>query len=308
MARKLSWRKKTIRRYLVSPLWAGLLILGGLAPPSAGLAEADNHLELRIARGLVSLSADNVSLQQIVDEVALLADLRLIQHRSLEQVVNVTIEERPLDAFLNELLEDLSFQLFYAPADLDNAGSLGPVPGTLWIFSSGQAPPPTATVFLEAVLHFGSNAEKKAAIRELRRLGSSIAVATLSLALQDADAGVRDAALVALAAIGSDDALAAIASTSMSDDARTRGEAINALSSGNAESALRYLDRALADPDPRVRMAVIDAYADIPDEYAAMAISRALGDSDAEVREYALDALDEAQATTVFKALMDLRE
>ena len=304
-------RKKTIRRILASPLWAGLLILGSLAPPFATHAEVANDFALRVADGLVSLSADGASLQQIIDEVVLQADLRLIQHGSLEQAVTVTVREKPLDEFFDELLKDQSYQLFRATGNVDAANSLGPVPGTLWIFSAGQSPPPVATVFLEAVLHFGTLAEKKEAIRELRRLATDAAVETLSLALQDADRRVRDAALDALAAIaatGSEAALAAIASTAFSDNLRARSEAVNALSSGNAASALQYLELAMADPDPRVRMSVIDAYADIPDEYAAMAISRALADPDPEVREHALDALDEVKATTAFDALMNMRQ
>lgn len=303
-------RKKTIKRILVSPLWAGLLLLGGLAPPFATQAEVANGFALRISNGLASLSAEHVSLQQIIEEVVVQADLRLIQHGSIEGAVTVTLPKQPLDEFLNELLKDQSYQLFQAAVDADEANSLGPVPGTLWIFSSGQAPAPAATVFLEAVLYFGSVAEKKEAIRELRRLGSDVAVETLSLALQDADKRIRDAALDALAAIaatGSDAALAAIASTSFDNDLRARDEAVNAMSSGNAASALRYLDLAMADPDPRVRMSVIDAYADIPDEYAAMAISRALADPDPDVREHALNALDEVKATTAFDALMKMR-
>ena len=299
---------KTFRRLLVSPLWAGLLILGGLAPTLASQAENSSGFELRVANGLVSLAADKASLQQIVDEVALQAELQLIQHGTLNGAITVTIDERPLDAFFDDLLKDHSYQLFQSSEIADDTKSPEPVPGTLWIFSAGQAPPPTATVFLEAVLYFGTVAEKKEAIRELRRLGTDSAVATLSLALQDTDQRVRDAALNALSAIGSDDALAAIASTSMSGDPRTRGEAINALSSGNAESALQYLDLVMADPDPRIRMSVIDACAEIPGEYAAMAISRALEDPDPDVREHALDTLDEVHATTAFEALISLRE
>ena len=306
-ARRLK-RKKTIRQILVSPLWAGLLLLGGPAHSSASAAADAAVLSLELASGQVSLSARDARLQQVVDEVVALTGLRLIQNVELEDDVTLMVDEQPLHEFLSILLDDYSYQLFQAAEDISGAQSFQPVPGTLWIFSAGHSPPPGATAFLEAVLHFGSFTEKKEAIRELRRLGTDAAIETLGLALQDPDKRLRDAALDALSAIGSDGALAAIASTAFGGDLKARSEAINALSSGNAASALRYLELAMADPDPRVRMSVIDACADIPGEYAAMAISRALEDPDQDVREHALDALDEVRASTAFEALLRTRQ
>lgn len=262
---------------------------------------------MRIDDGLASVHAREVSLQRIVDDVVAESGLRLVQHSSLEQVVTVSLREVALPELFDALLEDHSYQLFQPVAGNDALPLPDAAPGTLWIFSHGESGEPTATVFLEAVLFFGSVAEKKEAIRELRRLGSDAAVESISFALHDADERVRDAALDALAAIGSDAALAAIVSTTVSGDAAARTEAVNALSSGNAASALQYLDLVMADPDPRVRKAVVDAYADIPDEYAARAIGRALEDPDEEVRQYALDVLDEVEAATAFEALMQLR-
>ena len=306
-ARKLK-RKKTIRRLLLSPLWAGLLLLGNPALLLAAGGNDGASVSVRIVDRHVSLSVHDAPLQLVVDAIVAETGLRLIQHAELERNVTVAADEQPLHRFLDELLRDHSYQLFEAQRNAAGTPPLGPVPGTLWIFSAGQSPPPAATVYLEAVLHFGSYAEKKEAIRNLRRLGTAAAVETLGLALQDPDDRVRDAALDALAIIGSDAALAAIASTAYGGNLKTRSEAINALSSGNAASALRYLDLAMTDPDPRVRMSVIDACAEIPGQYAAMAISRALDDPDQDVREHALDALDEVRAATAFEALMQARQ
>ena len=306
MDRKLK-KTKTSSRAIASPLRAGLLLFGSLALSFAAQADNAGALSLRIVDGTGTVDARDVPLQQIVDNVVAEANLRLIQHGALDGIVTVSLNELALPDLFDALLEDHSYQLFQPVANGDAAPQQNAVPGTLWVFSHGETGDPTATVFLEAVLFFGTVAEKKEALRELRRLRSDTAVESISYALQDPDERIRDAALDALAAIGSDAALAAIASTSVSGDAATRSEAVNALSSGNAASAMQYLEIVMADPDPRVRMAVVDAYADIPDEYAARAISRALEDPDEEVRLYALDALDEVEATTAFRALMQLR-
>ena len=283
-----------------SPLWAGLLLFGGLAHAL--------ELSIEIDDGAVTAEAQDVPLQIVVDELTAKAGLRLIQHVSLDHAVSIAIDGQPLTDVLEDLLVEYSYQLYRSQPGGNNDGMIGPAPGTLWIFSEGESTAPAATVFFEAVLYFGTIAEKKEAIRELKRMATGAAVQSLSLALHDAEAGVRDAALEALSAIGSDEALAAIASTMQDDDAWTRNEAVHALSSGDAESALQYLQLAMSDPDPRVRVSVLDAFADIPSERAAMVIARALEDPDEQVRERAMDALDEVQATIAFDALMQTRQ
>lgn len=286
------------------PLWAGLLVLGGLVHPSWGMADG---LSIHLDADTYTIDAEQVPLQLLIDELAATAGLRLVQHVSLDQHVTIEAEYASLRDALSGLLGNHSYQLFQAQAGNDGDAAMQPAPGTLWIFSEGESRTPASTMFFEAVLYFGTLAEKKEAVRELKRMATDGAVQSLSLALHDAEPRVRDAALEALSAIGSDDALAAIASATLDADPWTRNEAVNALSSGDAESAIQYLQLAMADPDPRVRASVVDAMADIPSEHAATAISRALKDPDQRVRERALDALDEVQATIAFDALMKTR-
>ena len=286
------------------PLWAGLLLLGGLAHPIMGVA---TELSMHIEDGVVTVDAQDVPLQLFVEELAAKSGLRLVQHATLDEQVSLAAEYQSLNEALDEVLGEYSYQLFQAQASDGTSGVIRPVPGTLWVFSEGESHAPASTMFFEAVLYFGTLAEKNEAIRELKRLATSDAVQSLSLALHDAEPPVRDAALEALSSIGSDEALAAIASTTQDSNPWVRNEAINALSSGNADSAMQYLQMAMDDPDPRVRVSVVDALADIPSEHAASVISRALRDPDEQVRERALDALDEVQATIAFDALMKAR-
>ena len=302
-------RVATINRQPIRfPLWAGLLVLSGLAPLFAGAEEAINDLSVRVADRLVTVIARDVPMHRVIEAIAEQAELRVVQHATLDHSVSLDIENRPLPDVLDAILRGESYQLFQSSHDIDEARVFDPVPGTLWIFSEGSLLAPAATVFFEAVLLHGSYSEKKEAIRELKRLATPEAVQALSLALQDYDPRIRDVALEALASIGSDAALGAIASASLDSNPWIRSEAAVAFSATDSESALQYLRLAMEDPDPRVRMSVVDAYAELPSDEAVTVISRALRDDDPEVRMHAVDALEEVGASVAFDALMRARE
>jgi len=298
----------TINRCLyLSPLWAGLLILSGLAPSSAGASESTVAMAVAVDDGLVSVFANNVAVGDLIEAIARQAELRLVGHVDLDRLITLDVEHQPLPELLAEILKDDSYQLYQAMPGDDDSEEV--IPGTLWIFSAGTSLAPAATIYLEAVLYQGTYAEKKEAIRELRRLGSPAAVQALSLALGDDDGRVRDAAISALSRIGSDDALAAIASAAMDSDPRVRGEAAAALGSGDNETSAQYLAMALDDPDPRVRMAVIESLADVPfgtvpAELSVATLTRALEDKNPEVRMAAVDAMEEIGGEVAYRMLM----
>jgi len=285
----------------VFPLWAGLLIAGSLAPFFAGAGERADELLVRVDDDLVSVTARNVPIQVVLQEIATQCDLRFVQHVVLDRVVTLIIDRQPLPDVLDKILSEESYQLF-------QAGVGDPIPGALWIFSEGPSNAPATTIFFEVVLFHGNLREKKEAIRELRRLGTPDAVQTLSLALTDEDSRVRDAAFEALSKVGGEEALVAIASASLDSDPWVRSEAANALSSANTESAVEYLQLALKDSDPRVRMSVIEALSDIPNEKAIAALSLALRDDDPTVRMHAVEAMEEIGGEIEFQALMRARQ
>jgi len=298
---------KTSNRNILFPLWAGLLIISGLAPPFAGATESTVAMSVSFDEGLVSVSASNVPVRDVIEAISDQAGLRLVEHIELDRQVTLDIDRQPLPDALAVLLENDSYTLFQAIPSTDNNADV--IPGTLWVLSEGTSLAPAATVFYEAVLYQGTYREKKEAIRELRRLGTPAAVQALSLALGDEDARVRDAALRALSRIGSDEALAAIASASMDSDPRARGEAAAALGSGDRETSAQYLAMALDDPDPRVRMAVIESLADVPfgtvpNQLTVATLTRALQDEDPEVRMSAVDAMEEIGGEVPYQTLM----
>ncbi len=289
------------------PLWVGLLVISGLAPPFAGGGEITDAISVKFAGGRVSVSASNVPVRDVIEAIADQAGLRLVEHVELDRQVTLDIDRQPLPDALAVILDNDSYTLYQAMPNADNDTDV--IPGILWVFSEGTSLAPAATVFYEAVLYQGTFREKKEAIRELRRLGTPVAAQALSLALGDEDARVRDAALSALSRIGSDEALAAIASASMDSDPRARGEAAAALGSGDRETSAQYLAMALDDPDPRVRMAVIESLADVPfgtvpNQLTVATLTRALQDEDPEVRMSAVDAMEEIGGDVVYQTLM----
>ncbi|MDH3532699.1 MAG: HEAT repeat domain-containing protein [Gammaproteobacteria bacterium] len=298
------WAANSRCRAILPPLWAGLLIVGSLAPPCAAAEQSGKEFRVRADGDTLNIAADDVSLDLLLQEIARQSGLRLVQHVALTRSVSLDIRNQALPVVLDSLLNDDSYLLYRGTQGSDAANSDNAIPGTLWIFSAGSSLTPAATLFLEAVLLHGDFEEKQEALRELRRLGTPAAVQALSLALGDDDSRVRDAAFEALSRIGSDEALAAIASATTATDAWTRSEAANALASSDSASALQYLELAFTDPDPRVRAAVVEALGDIPGEQAASVLSQALRDSDADVRMHAIEALERIGDDSAFRALM----
>jgi len=284
-------------------LWVGLLIIGSLVPHVVEAEEQVSELRLSVDEGLVSLMAHDVPLQDVMREIAVQHELRLVQHRPLDRLVNIEIERQPLPDLLDAIFEDESYQLYRPVAKDDNSNMDEPIPGALWIFSEGSVLAPAATLYFEVVVQEGDVGEKREAIQNLRRLGTPEAVQALSLALGDDDPRVRRAALEALSQIGGDEALAAIASASAHDDARVRADATHALAMVDGYSSVEYLNLALHDESPMVRSAAIDSLGDIGDERSIAVIQQALQDPDPAVRERALEVINEINDDAAFRAL-----
>ena len=284
-------------------LWAGLLVISSLASSAVAAEESNGNLSIHVANGLTSLTARNVPLQDVIDEIAARYELRLVQHVPLDRLVSFEIDQQPLTDLLEELLEVESYQLHREVESDGAADADDPIPGSLWIFSEGSALASAATFYFEVVAQEGSIGEKKEAILNLRRIGTPDAVRSLSVSLGDGDPRIRKAALEALAQIGGDEALAAIASASVHDDPRVRGDGAYALAMAGGYSSIEYLNLALRDENPLVRAAAIDSLGDIGDERSIGVIQQALHDPDLAVRERALEVINEINDDAAFRAL-----
>lgn len=285
------------------PLWVGLLLCSSPAFVPAVADDDARRVWMSIDNGLVTLNARNEPLQMVIEDLATLAGLRLVQHVDLDRVVSISMNEQPLPVVLEQLLADNSYQLFQRGKSEPGAVVQDTVPGSLWILAQGSDVDKAVALFFETVLMLGDLGERKEAIRELRRLATPDAVSALSFALGDEDERVRKAAVEALSRIGGDQALAAIASMSRHQDPRARGKAAEALAAAGGDSAAEYLQLALYDDDPRVRAAVLDSLGDVGDERSMQTIRQALDDPDPEVRERAIDVLDELEDDAAFRAL-----
>lgn len=284
------------------PLWAGLLLLG--SPVLSGATDqAVGELRVQLDSGVVSVTAYEVPLEVVVQEIAVKADLRLMQHVALDRPVSVSVDRQPLPDVLDQLLANDSYQLYRRVDDEGGQNIAASIPGMLWVFAKGAAPEPEAMLFFEGVILKGTVGQKKEAIRELRRVGTTAAVQALSVALGDEDRRVRKAAMEALSKIGGDEALAAIASASAIDDPLLRARATQALSAAGGTSAADYLTLALRDEDPRVRAAAVASLGDLEDDRHVHVIRQALDDPDPRVRERAVDVLEDLDDATMFRAL-----
>lgn len=289
-----------INRFTVAGKCAGLLVISSLVSLCAHAEDNAERLRISTVGGRVSVAAIDVPAHEVLQEIAAHTGLRIVQHAPVEGNVSLELERVSLADALGAILAGDSYQLYQGVPD-------SPIPGTLWLFSAGRAAASAADIFFEAVIFYGSLAEKREAIRELQRLGTAEAVEALSLAVGDDDSRVRGAALAALSRIGSDAALAAVASATADADPWVRGQAVNALSAGDSESALQYLNLAFTDRDPNVRLAVIEAFADNPNDQSIAILGMALRDDNPMVRMHAVDALEAIGGELAFAALMSAR-
>lgn len=281
------------------PRWAGLPVFGSLALLSLTTAAA---FEIEVEEGLVSADAANAPLDAIVETLANASGLRLVRREPLQRRVDLRLDRRPLTEALDELLQAESY-LLLLPGESDAAVDLRSVPGTLWIFTEGSDEAASAIEFFETVLLQGGIGEKKAAIRELRRLGTRAAVRSLSLALGDPDERARAAAMEALTTIGSDEALAALASAAAAGEAAARADAAESIAMAGGPSARAYLALALGDDDPLVRAAAVESLGDLGDARSRDILRTALADPDAEVRKCTVEILEELDDEAMFRTL-----
>lgn len=293
----------TSRSPFLSFVLAGLLT----GSPAASAPERAGAWALDVDGGSIGLAAEDASVREIVLAIVERFDLRLVEHETISGTVTLSLADESLHAVLGRLLAAHSFQLY--AVDESAAGGGTGIPNTLWVFASGAARAPAATAFLEAVVYRGSRAEKRAAIRELERLGGPAAVQALGIALSDDDRQIRELALESLEAVGGAEAMGTIASAAADPDPRLRSAAAEALSSGDRRSAVQYLSLALRDPDPRVRRSAVEGLADaplgaVPSADVVDVLRQALADENVEVRMAAVDALEDVGGGVAYDALL----
>lgn len=268
---------------------AGLLCSLAAAVSAADPGQPDVTCEENVVR----TDARSVDRGALVEAIADACGLRLLRNAEVAGSVRLPANALPLLEAVDAALADSSYQLHVTTRE-------GPRRGMLWIFSAGDALPPEAGVLFETILLDGDTAQRRHAVRQLRRIGNDEALKLLAVALADPDSRIRRAAEEALAAIGGDEALAALGSAAAGGTAPSRIGAAEALSTAEGESAVHYLALSMSDPDPRVRAATVHSLGNVDSAASRQLLRRALEDPDESVRDTAHAVLEELDEEALF--------
>ena len=263
------------------------------------------YLQVDVSGDLVTLTAHNAGVREVLDEIARQSDLIVVSHDPLAHRLTLSIERLPLSEALTRVMRGQSYLLYQAQVATGARNANHERPSTLWVFSDRSADDPdqtqaagrflsdtaSAIKVLQAELMSDDIHVRQEAIKGLRRLKANEAIAPLSFALADEDKKVRVKAIYALAHIGGDDAGAALATASGDENAWVRAETAYALGVVGGDIAIEVLKHALQDADGDVRQSAIEALTEIGGGQSARALAIALQDADVSLRVEAVEDL-----------------
>ncbi|MCH9026205.1 MAG: HEAT repeat domain-containing protein [Proteobacteria bacterium] len=263
------------------------------------------YLQVDVSGDLVTLTAHNAGVRDVLDEIARQSDLIVVSHDPLAHRLTLDIERLPLSEALNRIMRGQSYLLYQAQAATGARNANHERRSTLWVFSGRSAgdpdhtqaavrfssDPASAIKVLQAELTSDDIHVRQEAIKGLRRLKADEAIAPLRFALADEDKKVRVKAIYALAYIGGDNAGAALATASGDENAWVRAETAYALGVVGGEFAIEVLKHALQDADSDVRRSAIEALTEIGGGQSARALAIAVQDADVSLRVEAVEAL-----------------
>ena len=278
---------------------------------------ATSYLNVEMSDHLVTLTAHNVGVRDVLDEIARQSDLIVVSHAPLRGRLTLELERLPLFEALRRIMRDESYLLHQAQAATGARIANHERRSTLWVFSNESAHNPdyteaanhfvwettSAIEMLQSQLMSDDVRVRQDAIKGLRRLKANEVIAPLSYALVDEDKKVRIKAIYALADIGGDDAVAAMAAGAGDENAWVRAETAYAMGMVGGDTAIQVLKHALHDADSGVRESAIEAFQDIGGGQSARALAVALQDADASLRVEAIEALADIGGETAMRLL-----
>ena len=255
-----------------------------LEPRQVTVNTSPGFIYVEFADDSVTIKARDVTVDDLLKEIAEQSGLMLILHDPIDEPVTVDIQQLSLTKAISRILRNQNFALQYTGASFT---------GRLWVFSKGSRNAPG----------YGRGARHSAA------LTVDETIASLSLALANNDAQVRLEAVSGLTDIGNDQAAAVLAGALTDSDPRVREEAIYALGEIGGENAVPAIEQAFMDAEDDVRQAAIAALSDIGGDESARALAVALYDVNTSLREDAVYALGDIGGGTAIgllqQALMD---
>ncbi len=270
---------------------------------------------IQFANDLLTVNVKDVSLKELLQEIARQSGLSVVGSGSLDERVTIEFHNLPLDEGVRLILRHHSFALAHAQQAPERGQAAVARPETLWIFSKkGKVYPSKTTVVdgnrhrdalkdvprdiprLQVALMSEDSLEREDAVYALGESKRPEAVPLLSLALEDANEDVRKAAVDALEEIGGDEAAQALAIALRDEDSWVREEAVEALEEIGGDKATQVLAIALRDEDSSIREEAVEALGEIGGETAIDLLKQALADEDESIRETAADILAELTA------------
>ncbi len=280
-------------------------------------ASATSYLNVEMSDDLVTLKAHNVSVRDVLDEIARQSDLIVVSRSPLHGRLTLELERLPLFEALRRIMRGRSYLLHQAQAATGARIADDERQSTLWVFSDESANDPgyteaashslpgikSAIEVLQSKLMSDDVRVRQEAIKGLRRLKVNEVIAPLSYALADEDKKVRVKAIYALADIGGDNAVAAMAAAAGDENAWVRAETAYALGTLGGDTAIQVLQYSLHDVDSDVRESAIEAFTEIGGGQSARALAVALQDTDASLRVEAIEALGDIGGETAMRLL-----
>lgn len=224
------------------------------------------NIELRIESGLMTLHAENASLEEVLTQVGEQVGVEILLRSDVDVPVTTSFSNEPLDGAITRLLRGTDFVMLYHPTQ----GADG-APLHLEITVHGYSASQTAA--LDETID-----EQEISIHELAEDQSEEAViARRAVALGLEPSAHDDGGLYEdLARLGRDE----------------RAHAMQWLANLGDEPAIKTLRRFLAlDQDPAVRSAAALALGDVGGEAASEALTLGLGDNDPDVRYQVVEAI-----------------
>jgi hypothetical protein len=295
--------------------WAGLiacvLLFANSATAQDMFENATSNLQIELQNDLVTISARNVRLRDVLTEIVRQSGLTVFSRAPLDARLTLEIEELPLTEVLVRIMRGQSYMLHQAGPTTDDRMGNNASADTLWVFSDDSSDESAyslsatsmAIELLRSQLASDDIRARQKAVNGLRMLRVNEVVEPLSYALADKDRKVRIKAIYALADIGGNDAVAILAGALADENAWVRAETAHALAAIGGDTAIPVLKHALYDADSRVRTSAISAFVEIGGTESADALAIALQDTDPEVRVEAVAALRNVGGETAIRIL-----
>ena len=298
---------------------------------TAGVHAVVQELSVVYADGRLTVRAENVSLEDVLERISKEAGLTLLLTGPSQTPVTADFAAVDLEEGIRRLVRGWSSIFYYArtgsDADdvrltsvtlLSNSG----IRQTTAIKPSGDEENPgqmpeksayenlvedieqltdaakeedRALYELAEVAELDENQERRlAAVEGLGDVGNPEVEKTLSnKAMNDEDAEVRAAAVEALAIVSGEESTDYLVQALKDKDSDVRTVAIESLAAVGGKDTTAILMQSMKDDDAQVRVAAVEALAEIGDKNAAEALAAALDDADEEVQETAKEALEE---------------